>query len=54
MKCDTCKGPITETFLEKFQGTYIGRGKKKQLICASCQKQRAQEQKKPSSLPKKR
>ena len=38
VKCDLCKEKIEETFLEKFKGTYIGRYKKKKVVCAECQK----------------
>ena len=38
MKCDVCREKIEETFLEKIKGTYIGRYKKKKLVCSSCQK----------------
>jgi len=37
-KCDLCKEKIEETFLEKFKGTYIGRYKKKNIVCNNCQK----------------
>ncbi len=38
MKCDLCSSKIEETFLEKIKGTYIGRYKKKKVVCPSCQK----------------
>ena len=37
-KCDLCKNKIESTFLEKIKGTYVGRGKNKKVVCASCQK----------------
>jgi len=38
MKCDLCNSKIEETFLEKIKGTYIGRYKKKNVVCNACQK----------------
>ena len=38
MKCDVCKEKVETTFLEKIKGTYIGRYKKKKLVCNNCQK----------------
>lgn len=38
MKCSTCNKEIEETFLKKIIGTYVGSGKAKRAVCASCQK----------------
>lgn len=38
MKCDLCREKVESTFLDKFKGTYVGRGKKKSVICTACQK----------------
>lgn len=38
MKCDICKKKIEMTFLNKIVGTYVGRGKKKRVVCSECQK----------------
>jgi len=39
MKCEICKQKIEETFLGKFNGSYVKDEKgKKHLICDSCQK----------------
>lgn len=38
MKCEICKEKIEKTFLEKINGTFLGRGKKKKAVCSSCQK----------------
>ena len=38
-KCDICKSVVDETFLGKLQGTYIGKGKKKKVVCKKCQGQ---------------
>ena len=39
MKCDLCKEKVETLFLEKIKGTYIGKGKKKKVVCQRCQKQ---------------
>jgi redox-regulated HSP33 family molecular chaperone len=39
MKCDICREKVETLFLEKIKGTYIGKGKKKKVICQHCQKQ---------------
>lgn len=38
MKCDKCGNKIEFSFLEKFNGTYVGKGKNKKAICSDCQK----------------
>ena len=39
MKCEICNEKITETFLDKINGTYIKDEKgKKHVICSICQK----------------
>lgn len=38
MKCEICREKVETTFLEKPLGTYIGKGKKKKLVCSKCQK----------------
>jgi hypothetical protein len=38
-KCEICKNKISETFLNKFLGTYVKDEKgKKHLVCFECQK----------------
>ncbi|MDD5651449.1 MAG: hypothetical protein PHF86_13715 [Candidatus Nanoarchaeia archaeon] len=39
VKCSKCGKNIETTFLEKFQGTFIGKYKKKKAICSNCQKE---------------
>ena len=39
MKCEICRSSIEETFLKKFNGSYVkDRKGKKHLVCSSCQK----------------
>jgi len=38
VKCSKCEKTIENTFLEKIKGTYIGKGKKKKVMCFECQK----------------
>jgi len=39
MKCDLCKKTIQTTVLEKLNGTYLGRAKKRKAVCNDCQRQ---------------
>lgn len=38
MKCEICSKRIETTFMNKIVGTYIVKGKKKKVVCPSCQK----------------
>ncbi|MBU4352400.1 MAG: hypothetical protein KJ939_04960 [Nanoarchaeota archaeon] len=37
-KCEICKEKIEQTFLEKINGTFFGKGKNKKAVCSNCQK----------------
>ncbi len=44
MKCAICNAKIETTFLNKIVGTFIGKGKKKKVICPICQKTNSKEE----------
>tara|TARA_Y100000034_G_scaffold100250_1_gene123477 strand:+ start:991 stop:1140 length:150 start_codon:yes stop_codon:yes gene_type:complete len=44
VKCDICKKSVEETFLKKLKGTFIGKGKKKKVVCSECQKNLKEEE----------
>ncbi|MBU2589419.1 MAG: hypothetical protein KKB39_01510 [Nanoarchaeota archaeon] len=38
VKCEICKEKIEQTFLEKINGTFFGKGKNKKAVCNNCQR----------------
>lgn len=38
MKCEICNSKIEITFMNKIVGTYYTNGRKKKIVCPSCQK----------------